>query len=209
MSLSPTALLYLGADRIAPKDKKLSMGIEVPGKGVSVDLKSLSGILVASAVWSLRESGAATVQAEQKKGLFGSKTRVAVRPGGGEPRSDLEKALVANIQDKDPYARGLVYRWLGDESMSPWAMAISPVEAELAEAGILAPEDPKGLAGKVGMFARGRVKYVANAAAIAGVQADVDATVARWQQFTQGEAALAEQLVKECRDGIDNRMDTD
>lgn len=209
MSLSPTALLYLGADRIAPKDKKLSAGIEVPGKGVSVDLKSLSGILVASALWSLRESGAAAVQAEQKKGLFGSKSRVAVRRGSGEPHSDLEKALVANIQDKDPYARGLVYRWLGDESMSPWAMAISPVEAELVEAGVLVPEDPKGFAGKVGMFARGRVKMLPNGAALAAVQGEVDQAVARWQQFTQGEAALAEQLVKECRDGIDNRMDTD
>lgn len=209
MPLSDTALLYLGADAIAPKDKKLSMGLAVPCRDVSVDLKSFSGILVASAVWSLRETGAATVALEQKKGLFGSKSRVAVRPGSGEPASDLGKALVANLDRNDPYARGLVYRWLGDESTNPWATAISPVEAELVEAGMLTPEDPKGFAGKVGAFARGRVSMAGNAAAIAGVRAEVDAAVARWQAFRQHEAPLAEALVKECRDGIDNRLETD
>jgi hypothetical protein len=203
MPLSTTALLYLGADRIAPKDKKLSMGIAVPCRDVSVDLKSLSGILVASAVWSLRESGAAAVELEQKKGLFGSKSRVAVRPGSGEPHSDLEKALLANLDQKDPYARGLVYRWMGGDSTGPWGVAIRPVEAELAEAGMLTAEEAKGL-GKLG-----RRKYTGNAAAIAGVRNEVDAAVARWQYFEGNEPALADALVKECRAGIDNRMETD
>ena len=209
MPLSNTALLYLGADAIAPKDKKLSAGVQVPARDVSVDLKTLSGVLIASAVWSLRESGAASVAIEQKKGLFGTKSRVAVRPGTGSPGSDLEKALLANLDQKDPYARGLVYRWLGDEYMSPWSTAIGPVEMELAEAGLLAPEDPKGFAGKVGMFARGRIKYVANAAAIAAVRGEVDAAIGRWKASQANEPALAEALVKECRDGIDNRLDTD
>jgi hypothetical protein len=209
MSLSTTALLYLGADGVAPKDKKLSLGLAVPCRDVSVDLKTLSGVLVASALWSLRESGAAQVGIEAKKGLFGSKSRVAVRPGSGHPSSDLEKALLASLDQKDPYARGLVYRWLGTESMSPWRMAVAPVEAELVQAGMLTPEDPKGLGGRLGALAKGGVTMTGNAAAIAGVQGEVNAAVARWQAFTANEPELAQALVKECRDGIDNRMDTD
>jgi hypothetical protein len=209
MSLSNEALLYLGADGVAPRDKKLSMGIAVPGRDVSVDLKALSGVLVAAAVWSLRESGAATVAVEAKKGLFGSKARVAVRPGNGHPASDLQKGLLASANAKDPWAKELVYRWLGDESMNPWRAAIAPVEAELVQAGLLTPEDPKGFAGKLGAFAKGGIAMLPNAAAIAAHAGEVADAVGRWQAFTANEAELAQALVKECRDGIDNRMDTD
>lgn len=209
MPLSNEALLYLGADGVAPRDKKLSMGLAVPGRDVSVDLKTLSGVLLAAAVWSLRESGAATVAIEAKKGLFGTKSRVAVRPGNGHPASDLQKGLLASLSDKDPWAKDLVYRWMGDESMNPWRTAITPIEAELVQAGLLTPEDPKGFKGKLGAFAKGGISMIPNAAAIGGVSGEVAAAVQRWQAFTANEPDLAQALVKECRDGIDNRMDTD
>ena len=210
MPLSPSAALYLGADAVAPKDKKLSMGVAVPGKDVSVDLKSLSAILTAAALWSLRESGAAGVEVEQKKGLLGTRQRVAVRPGrGGQPRSANEAALLHWLDQQDPYARGLVHRWLQRESASPWSDVVAAFETELVEHGILRPVEASGFKGKLGAFAAGRPKLEPVPEAVAAARPEADATVQRWLAFQQAEPVLAEALVKECRAGIDNRLDTD
>lgn len=210
MPLSPSAALYVAADAVAPKDKKLSMGVAVPGRDVSVDLKSLSAILAAAALWSLRESGAATVEVEQKKGLLGTKQRVAVRPGnGGGPRSANEAAMLHWLDQKDPYARGLVHRWLQRESANPWGNVVAAFELELAEQGVLRPEEANGVKGKLGAFAHGRPKMTAVPEAVAAARPEADAVVARWQAFHAAEPELAEALVKECRAGIDNRLDTD
>ncbi len=210
MPLSPSAALYLGADAIAPKDKKLSAGVEVPGRGVSVDLKSLSAILTASALWSLRLSGAVQIQFEQKKGLLGTKTRVAVRPGpGGQPRSHVEAGLLQSITEKDPYVKGIVARWLQQDSSNPWGNVVGAFEQELVQGGVLQPQEPQNLMGKVAVFAGGRVKMAGIPQALAATRPEVDAAIGGWHHFHQSEPQLAQALVKECRDGIDSRLEHD
>lgn len=210
MPISPSAALYLGADAVAPKDKKLSMGVEVPGRGVAVDLKSLSAILAAAALWSLRDAGAVHIAFEQKKGLLGTKTRVAVRPGqGGQPRSQAEAHLLHWLNEKDPFAKGVVARWLQQDSANPWGNVVGTFESELVQQGLLQPVQPEGFKGKLGAFASGRPKVAPVIPAIQAAWPEVDQTLQRWFAFNQHEGQLAQALVKECRDGIDSRQEQD
>lgn len=207
MTLSASSLLYLGADEIVPKDKKLSMGLPVPCRDASVDLKGASALFAAAALWSLRDSGAVQLGIEQKKGLLGTKARVAVRPGSGAPgNGGIEVGLAAAVGPKDPWARDMVYRWLGRESGNPWASVVGAVEAELVAAGLLDAVEATGLRGKLGAAASGRLKVTPHCDAIAAVRGEVEAAVARWTSFTTTERELADALVKECRAGIDNRL---
>jgi hypothetical protein len=208
--LSASALLYLGADEIVPKDKKLSMGLPVPCRDTTVDLKSASAVFAAAALWALRDSGAVLLAIEQRKGLLGARARVAVRPGTGAPRAaGMEAGLAGAVAAKDPWARDTVSRWIGRDSGNPWASVVGAVEADLVAAGLLNAVEPAGLRGKVGVASSGRLKVTPQCEAIAAVRADVEAGVARWTSFTTGERALAEALVKECRGGIDSRLASD
>jgi hypothetical protein len=210
MSLTLSSLLYLGADAVVPKDKKLSMGLAVPCRDTSVELKTASGVLAAAALLALRDAGAVTLVVEQKKGLFGSKARVAVRSGSGDAQpGTVEAGLLGVVGGKDPWVRETVFRWLGSESTNPWGVVVGAVEAELVAAGLLRPGEASGIKAKLGAVAHGRPSVTPDCAAIEGVRTDVDAAVARWQQFAAGEAELAKALVGEARDGIDRRLETD
>jgi hypothetical protein len=210
MPLSASSLLYLGADAVVPRDKKLSMGLPVPCRDTSVDLKQASAVFAAAALWSLRDAGAVTLGVEAKKGLFGSKQRLAVRRGGGTVgNGGIEAGLAAAVAEKDPWARDTVYRWLGRESGNPWASVVGAVEAELVAAGLLDAVEAQGLRGKLGAAASGRLKVTPRCDAVERVRGDVDTAVSRWQAFQTSERELAEVLVKECRDGVDARLATD
>ncbi|HWL35105.1 MAG TPA: hypothetical protein VNQ77_02830 [Frankiaceae bacterium] len=210
MPLSAPAALYVAAEAVAPKAGKLSYGIDVPGKdGTSVDLKTLSGVLAAAALWSLRENGAAEIAFEEKKGMLGTKTRVAVRPRGGvQPPSAIEAELLQAAADK-PYAKDAVHRWLRTEHDNPWGVVASVVEGELVQAGVLQPVAPQGKLGKLGALAGKRQKMAGNTEALVAIHPEVSAVVQRWFAFNQAEPQLAQALVKECRDAIDSRLDTD
>lgn len=210
MPISAPAALYVAAEAVAPKAGRLSYGIDVPGKdGTSVDLKTLSGVLAAAALWSLRENGAADIAFEEKKGMFGTKTRVAVRPrGGAQPPGQLEAELL-QASEKSPYAKDAVHRWLRTESDNPWGVVASAVEGELVQAGVLTPVAPQGKLGKLGALAGKRQKMAGNTDALVAIHPEVSAVVQRWFAFNQAEPQLAQALVKECRDAIDSRLDTD
>lgn len=210
MPISAPAALYLGSDAVAPKAGRLSYGVDVPGKDMSVDLKQLSAVLAAAALWSLRDGGAVTISFEQKKGLLGTKNRVAVRPGpGGQPRSQVEAGLLHWLDDKSPWAKDVVYRWLQSDSTNPWGNVAGAVESELVQVGILQPMEAQGMMGKLGRLAGARPKMAAVPQAITASRPEVDATLQRWFAFHQHEAQLAQALVKECRDGIDSRLESD
>jgi hypothetical protein len=210
MPISAPAALYVAAEAVAPKAGKLSYGIDVPGKdGTSVDLKALSGVLAAAALWSLRENGAADIAFEEKKGMFGAKTRVAVRPRGGvQPPYPLEAELLRAAADK-PYAKDAVHRWLRTEHDNPWGVVASAVEGELVQAGVLQPVAPQGRLGKLGALAGKRQKMAGVTDALVAIHPEVSALVQRWFAFNQAEPQLAQALLKECRDGIDSRVETD
>ena len=206
MPLAAACLLYLGADAVVPKDKKLAMSLPVPCRDTSVDLKAASGVLAAAALWGLRDAGVVTLAVEQKKGLLGSKARVAVHRVGDPPSGGIEAGLAAAIDEQKPWVRDTVYRWLGRDSGNPWAAVVGAVEAELAASGCLEAVEPAGLRGKLGVAASGRLKVTARCDAIEAVRPDVEAAVARWQAFQAGGGPLAQALVKDCRDGIDARV---
>ncbi len=206
MPLSTPALLYLGADALAPKEKRLSMGVDVPCKDTQADLKQLSGILAAAALWSLRESGALTIGIEQKKGLLKTKDRVAVRRTGAPTGNGaVETGLLNAAAEKDPYARDTVVRWLGRDYNDPWGAVAGSVEQELADAGYVTREKAGGLKGKLGA----RPVATPDCGAIERIRNEVDDAVARWRKFAANEPDLAAALVKEARDGVDARLASD
>lgn len=206
MRLSPAALLYLSADALAPKDRKLSMGVAVPCRDAQADLKQLSGVLVAAAFWSLREAGAVTIGSEAKKGLLRTKDRVAVRPtGNAAPTGPVEEGLLNAVGDKDPYAKDIVFRWLGRAWNDPWGAAVGAVENELADAGLVTRAAATGLKGKLGA----RPVVTPDCARIEAVRGEAGAALDRWRGFVNGDPTLAEALLKEARDGVDARLETD
>jgi hypothetical protein len=210
MPLSTSALLYLGADGVAPPDKKFGMGQAVPCREVTVDLKTLSGVLPAAAFWSLRASSAVTIGMEAKKGLLGTKQRVAVRRTGGAPQNPLDAAILAAIDDGKPYAKETVARWLGRDYANPWSVVMAFVERELIDAGLLRSVEAQGMLGKLGQMASGRTRVEGDCAAIAGIRGDVDGAIGRWQSLFHGaNAPLAQAVLKECRDGVDSRLEND
>jgi hypothetical protein len=211
--ISAGGLLYLGADAFVPPHGRLSLGLDVPCRDVSVDLKTAAGTLVAAAFWALREAGAVTIGVEQKKGLFGAKSRVAVRraPGGtgAGANGPVETGLLAALADKDPYARDTVYRWLGRDFGNPWGTAVGRIESELVEAGLLKPAEVSGVKGKLKAVSSGRPAVAPDCGAVDAVRVDVEAMVGQWQAFQHAEPDLAKALVAECRDGVDRRLESD
>lgn len=206
---SVSALLFLAGNEVAgAKGGRLSMGCDVPCRDVQVDIKDLAGVLVAAELRALRDAGAVTLAVESKKGLLGTKSRVAVRRGGGSPyAAGIGAGLVAALSDKDPWARELVYRWIGRDSANPWGAVVGAVEAELVDAGYLAYADTGGMKGKLGALAHGRQRVTADCARIAELDGEIKEAVAAWHAFRQSDP-VAEALVKECKDAVSARVES-
>jgi hypothetical protein len=84
-----STLLYLFADRVAPKDKALTVGVEVPCKDFKVQKKPLAASMFGAAFFGLRDRGLMSLELVQKKVLLVKTRKVVAKRLGDESGQGL------------------------------------------------------------------------------------------------------------------------
>ena len=204
---SGSTLLYLFADKVAPKDKKLTAGIAVPCKDLKVQRKPLAGLLFAAAFYGLREQGLVSLEVVHKKVVFVKTKHVFARKLRDEVRSGLEGAVLAGIGAEGEKAKTVVHRWFGSDSYDPWHFVILAAAEEAVELGVIKAVEAER--GKVARLVLGKTHLEPDCSAIAGLEAAANEFVGKWQNFQTSEPELYKELVDECSAAISSRLETD
>ncbi|HVE75891.1 MAG TPA: hypothetical protein VND22_03880 [Actinomycetota bacterium] len=201
-----STMLYLFADRFIPPDKALTVGIEVPCKNIKVQRKPLTAEMFAVAFHSLREAGVITMELTTKKVLFVKTTRVGVTLVKQESRPGLEGAIVANAGGED-HVKGIIRAWYGQDVDDPWSMVIKEGVDEAIGAGLMGHVDAER--GAVGSLLMGKTRVEPKCEQIATLQPEFDLWAGRWDLFKGNEAQLYKELVGECGNAIQSRLEQD
>lgn len=150
--LAPSELVLLRGDQFA---RKVMLGnVRLLHTDESVSLAQLGEAILAAAFLACHEAGSIRLQVRQKKALFGLRQvdRLCATPGDPAvawPAASLEAIIGRMVQegaaDDGLEIRDLVYRWLAQDSASPWQAAVDRIQAGLAERGLLDRFDEKRL----------------------------------------------------------------
>jgi hypothetical protein len=150
--LAPSELVLLRGDQFA---KKTMLGnVRLLHTEESVSLVQLGEAILAAAFLACHEAGSIQLRVRPKKALFGLRRvdRLQAMPGDPAvawPAATLEATIGRMVQDsaRDDGLdiRDLVYRWLAQDSASPWQAAVDRIKAGLAERGLLNRFDEKRL----------------------------------------------------------------
>ena len=119
---SAASVFLLFADRLVPKKKVTTRGVQVPGKKTKVQMGPLARLLVACSLWSMREQGVLTLTLAREAlgGLSGTKpvSVVRVEPTGKEATS-IERDVCGLIPAEGTTARAITSALVGGSSEVP------------------------------------------------------------------------------------------
>jgi hypothetical protein len=207
--LTPSTLLYLFGDQVAPKDKALTEGVEVPCRGVKVQKRPLAAAMFAAAFLGLREQGLVTFEVQQKKVLFVKTKKVVVtRTGtaaGGRP--GLEGAVLAGLgSDASATVSEIIRKWFGEDVYSPWSDVIGVAVEEAMGAGCFEAVEVER--GRMARKLLGSTKTQPDCERIAKFAVAFDAFHARWKAFESREADLSRELLDDCAGAIKSRVES-
>lgn len=206
--LTPSTLLYLFGDQVAPKDKALTEGVEVPCRGSKVQKRPLAAAMFAAAFFALREQGIVTLEVQQKKVLFVKTKKVVVTRTGADAggRPGLEGAVLAGLgNEASATVSDIIRKWFGEDVVSPWSDVIGVAVEEAMEAGCFEAVEVER--GRVARKLLGSTKVQPNCDRIAGLAGAFDAFLARWQEFEAGEGDLYRELLDDCAGAIKSRVE--
>ncbi|HET7677141.1 MAG TPA: hypothetical protein VFK38_04750 [Candidatus Limnocylindrales bacterium] len=205
---SPSSLAFILGDRIAPPDKALSVGYELPCGAAKVQLKPLARLLVAIAVWQLRERGAVALERFERKRLFIKQQKIGLRrTGEGFGVPGLEDALLAQVTSdlQKSSVEDVVFRLLGQDSHMPEGVILDTIVGFLAQQGYY--RDVDAGRGAISGAILGRQKRQPDCERMAGLRGSGEQVIAGWSAFQQSEPELAAELVKAAENGISSRQE--
>ena len=128
---SPVYLLILFADELVPRDKAMTRGFKVPGKGVKVQVEPLAQLLAARAFWSAREHGLISLGLvhEERKSLVRKKTKTTTILRV-ERTDETDKAFGTELLTKVDMATALVAKLVPPDGAPAYEVAASLVGKE-------------------------------------------------------------------------------
>jgi hypothetical protein len=191
ISLSPSALLYFFADRVVSHGGIGIYGVGVPcrPKKVKVKAKELAALQMAVALWNLREQRLIGLELVERK------TR------RGAPESRI-MATVLQVAERDTLEGWLMKRLCDESSTGEVRMAFR-IESGYGPPTIVDLGRHEAIA--LGYLEDGtywRNHWEGKCAEIAALEPNFEDAWARWARFGQDEAALAAQLLEDCRHGL-------
>lgn len=209
----PTAsmLMYLVADRLVPEKKFRTIGVDVPCKGVKVQLEELAGGLFAASFWSLREQGAVALERTRtRRMLLIPATRVRVARLGRPERGGLEGEILKILEDED-HVYDLIRRWFGSDSRSPQWDVLQATMREAVDLGYIERTETDTGRGTITGFFLGKteVKFEPRCEKISTLEARFDDFASRWRAFRSSESELYEALMDQCKKAIGSRTESD
>ena len=148
-AFAPSELVVLFGDRFAPEAGMLAGKEEVLTSGAKVHAQRLMEAALAAALLAVHRSGAARLEEQTGKALFGllKRQKLVLLRGAGPspfPPHSLEAALVATAGEETE-AWDALAKWIEVESNDPAGRALGQVKAGLAERGLLEVRERKAL----------------------------------------------------------------
>ena len=202
--VTPSTLFYLFADRVAPKDKVTTEGLEVPCRGVKVQKKALVATAFAAAFVHLRDQGLIGLELQQKKVLFVKTRKVVVTRVGEATRPGLEGAVLEGLGPKaTATVDEVIRRWFGGDEFSPFDHVLDAIAAEALDAGCFEHPETEGGGRVRKLLARSVTVPVCER--IAALEPDFQTFHSRWSVFQSSEPDLHDELIEECEKAIDDR----
>ncbi len=205
--VTASSLAFPFAERFVPADRAFTAGTQLPCTGAKMQSKPLADLLVAIALWDLRERGLAGLEMAEHRGLIRRTQKLSVRRLGPPlGTAGIEDGLLAAVTD-DPKRNNavfdIVWRWLGRDSNEPYKQVIQAVVQALSGAGYYQAVDAER--GRVTGAILGNTKLDPVCERITGLRPQFEALAERWSAFQRREPELYTQLLKSVSEGISSR----
>lgn len=148
-AFAPSEMVLLFGDRFAPEAGMLASKEEVLTSGAKVNSQKLMDAAMKAALYAVHRSGAARLEVQAGKALFGlvKTAKLYLRPGTGAaafPAGSLEARLVEQAGPERQVVDVLA-EFIGEEVNNPPARALALMKRGLAERGLLDAEQRKSL----------------------------------------------------------------
>lgn len=208
-NVSPLLEALFAADKIAKPAGGLTalMSMNAPGADAKVNQNDVAVKLLAYAFLSMREIGALELSVVEKKVLFVKSTSVQVKHGAQPlPKDGIIGGVMSNAVDgKTVY--DAIYTWLRQDYSNPYSVVVQSVQEEAIAAGYLV-RTRQNLGGALGNAFRGVMPTERVPERAAEIENLRQAGAQRWAGFAAKDAALVEQVLKQCSSALNARTET-
>jgi hypothetical protein len=201
---TPSTLIYLFADKIVDQvvtASWLRKCTQVPCRNAQVQTDKLACLLLASALWALREDGLiGLVLVNRKKWMF-DRTQVEVIRLKQANRSGLEGLLLDGLVLESEDLDGVICRAFAESIVDPWDDVVrEAVRAAVASGYIEEAIDPNDVAeNDPGEWQRGLRSKCQEIAILENEFARFNSS---WERFRSSEPDLFEHLLHRCGNAL-------
>ena len=197
--------MYLFGDQVAPPDKALTVGVQVPCKELKVQRKPLTASMFAAAFFNLREQGVVGLEVVQKKVLFVKTTKVIVSRLQSGDRPGLEGAVVQNTAGGES-VKDIIRSWYRRDVTDPWRLVIDEAVSEAVAQGYFEGTDAGR--GKIAGAVLGNTNMTPVCEKIAPLEGEFDKFLSGWNAFQTSEPDLYRELVDDSAGAIASRVES-
>ncbi|MHB1797400.1 MAG: hypothetical protein ACYCUI_03760 [Vulcanimicrobiaceae bacterium] len=205
-SLSPMAVAYLAADRIAKPGGPLG-SIHAPVGGAKVIFGDLCAKLFAATFLHVRDAGSIDFGIAEQRTVVARVPRVTLRAHGLGAALHPSAAHLYDCIVDGGGASDAVRRWYADDCVSPWSVVMQAAYDEVIAAGLVRDAEHRR-GGAIGAMRVGLPHGIAVRERSAEIAALADPFAQRWLRFVTEERVLAAALVEDCYQGVKSRVKT-
>jgi hypothetical protein len=204
LTSTPSTLIYLFADKIVDQvvtASWLRKCTRVPCRGAQVQTDKLACLLLASALWALREDGLIGLAlVNRKKWMFDRKQVEVIRLKQAD-RSGLEGLLLDGLVLKSEDLDGVICRAFAESIVDPWDDVVQEAVRDAVASGYIEEvSDPNDVAeNDPGEWQRGLRSKCQEIATLENEFARFNSS---WERFRSSEPDLSEHLLHRCGNAL-------
>lgn len=208
-NVSPLLEALFAADKIAKPAGGLTamMAMNAPGTDAKVNQNDVAVKLLAYAFLAMHEIGALELNIVEKKVLFVKSTSVQTKRGAQPlPTDGVIGGIMKNVVDGKT-VRDAIWTWFGRDFSNPYSVTVQSVQQEAMAAGYLA-QVKQNLGGALGHAFKGTLPTERVAERAADIENLRQAGALRWAGFAVKDAALVDNVLKQCSQALDARTES-
>ena len=208
-NVSPLLEGLFAADKICKPAGGLTamMGMNAPGADAKVNQNNVAVKLFAYAFLSMQEIGALELSVVEKKVLFVKTTSVQVKHGAQPlPTDGVLGGIMKNVVDGKT-VRDAICAWFGRDFANPYSVFVQMVLEEAIAAGYLVRQQ-QNLGGAISNAFKGTLPTQRVPERAAEIENLRQAGAVRWAGFAAKDAALVDQVLKQCSSALDSRTES-
>lgn len=208
-NVSPLLEALFAADKIAKPAGGLTAltAMNAPAADVKVNQNDVAVKLLAYAFLAMHETGALELSIVEKKVLFVKSTSVQVKHGAAPlPKDGTIGGIMSNVMDGKT-VRDAIYAWFREDVTNPYSVVVQSVLGEAIAAGYLV-QARQNLGGAIGNAFKGVLPTERVPERAPEIEELREAGAQRWAGFAAKDAALVEQVLKQCSSALSGRTES-